>query len=944
MIANGSISNQTDEFIEDEITRIIFVYVSPCVIFIGTVANILSILVLSKKTMRRSTTMFYLLILSSADLLVLYTGLLRYWIIMAFDIDIRLHSDFICKLHAFLVYFSLDFASWILVAVTMDRCISVMRPLKARLCCTHNVSKVIVVVLVVAMVFINSHLFFTVEIIARNGPKLICQEADANFVSKIWPWIDFAVFCFVPFGIMIVANSLIIQRVSASVKTLKNMTVDNNLGRSFDSVYTRRTSFGSSHISGEHSDEISTITEACETQNGFSNDTVNKTANNNSTRLQTSTNVTVMLLVKTSESDVKKLTSQVSELNNTCDSFNIKLDELNAEKDNLWIAQASGGSGSPGKGSKLKKEIAEIHKQNSELKSTVSDLQYEATKNNLIFYGIVDMPGEDVQNLLSGFVRYEMDVKTNINFRSVRRMNSKFKPRPIIATFDNFKQREVVKSSAYKLKSSPFGLSVQYTPDVLAKRKQLLPIQREARAQQAKAVMIRDKLYINNELFDQIKHKQFLPKMETQIPNEKIEDIVTSDKNLFIACVYIPPVRSNFYKLYNCDLFVDLENSIELYSSLGDVILLGDTNSRTGAIDDFVSNDSIHSTIRNRLDDIFDYSADIELNVRNNPDNNTNCYGPKLISLCKASGLRILNGRHKNGFANDFTFCGANGMSVIDYLLVPVSLFPIVRQLIVSNFTTFSDHAFLHIQLSLLCNKQNSTRFPDDENREKLSQDKFKWNDELKEQCRDCLLNNMEKINMCRERIDFDGQQLLDNSLDEFTSTLNDIMAPFFKKRTINFKSCRSNICDDKPWFNAQCKDLHRRYINCLNIFNRLKSQLNHSNLIRAKKDYKTLERRLKQEYMRTEGNMLDIMRLTNPKLFYKKFKRKASPKHAVPLKLFHEHFKSLCSSDTDAVLDDSQFNNTDGECDITIIMNSSKTFSEATDSSSVHRCLFLRV
>ncbi|CAG2239187.1 unnamed protein product [Mytilus edulis] len=234
--------------------------------------------------------------------------------------------------------------------------------------------------------------------------------------------------------------------------------------------------------------------------------------------------------VKTSESDVKKLTSQVSELNNTCDSFNIKLDELNAEKDNLWIAQASGGSGSPGKGSKLKKEIAEIHKQNSELKSTVSDLQYEATKNNLIFYGIVDMPGEDVQNLLSGFVRYEMDVKTNINFRSVRRMNSKFKPRPIIATFDNFKQREVVKSSAYKLKSSPFGLSVQYTPDVLAKRKQLLPIQREARAQQAKAVMIRDKLYINNELFDQIKHKQFLPKMETQIPNEKIEVDICTDK------------------------------------------------------------------------------------------------------------------------------------------------------------------------------------------------------------------------------------------------------------------------------------------------------------------------------------------------------------------------------------------------------------------------------
>ncbi|CAC5390151.1 unnamed protein product [Mytilus coruscus] len=234
--------------------------------------------------------------------------------------------------------------------------------------------------------------------------------------------------------------------------------------------------------------------------------------------------------VKTTESDVKKLTTQVSELSNTCDNFNIKLDELKEEKDNLWIAQASGGSSSQGKGSKLKKEIAEIHKQNSELKSTVSDLQYEATKNNLIFYGIVDMPGEDVQNLLSGFVRDELEIKRNVNFRSVRRMNSKYKPRPIIVTFDNFKQREVVKSSAYKLKGSPFSLSVQYTPDVLAKRKQLLPIQREARTQKAKAVMMRDKLYIKNELFDQIKHKQYISKMETQIPNEKIDVDLCTDK------------------------------------------------------------------------------------------------------------------------------------------------------------------------------------------------------------------------------------------------------------------------------------------------------------------------------------------------------------------------------------------------------------------------------
>ena len=51
-------------------------------------------------------------------------------------------------------------------------------------------------------------------------------------------------------------------------------------------------------------------------------------------------------------------------------------------------------------------------------------------------------------------------------------------------------------------------------------------------------------------------------------------------------------------------------------------------------------------------------------------DGYVNSFGRKLLSLCKTTGLRILNGRHEGDKVGNFTFFGANGMSLIDYLLV----------------------------------------------------------------------------------------------------------------------------------------------------------------------------------------------------------------------------------------------------------------------------------
>lgn len=215
----ASINMTYKDYVEYRAAEHIWICISPCLLFIGTVANILSITVLVRKSMRTSTTMFYLTILSFGDLFVLYTGLFRFWLQHAFKLDLRLLSDFGCKVHAFLVYFSLDFTTWILVAVTVDRCVSVALPLKAKRYCSLKKAKVSVVIIGTIMALINIHLFNTVGIVDHLG-ELQCQGKN-DFIFAVWPWIDFCVFSFIPFSVMIISNIIIIRQIVLSKRRLK---------------------------------------------------------------------------------------------------------------------------------------------------------------------------------------------------------------------------------------------------------------------------------------------------------------------------------------------------------------------------------------------------------------------------------------------------------------------------------------------------------------------------------------------------------------------------------------------------------------------------------------------------------------------------------------------------------------------------------------------------
>ena len=146
----------------------------------------------------------------------------------------------------------------------------------------------------------------------------------------------------------------------------------------------------------------------------------------------------------------------------------------------------------------------------------------------------------------------------------------------------------------------------------------------------------------------------------------------------------------------------------------------------------------------------------------------------------------------------------------------------------------------------------------------------------------------MDQLKAFCDSFNFDSQVELNDSVKNFSDHLCSIMSPFLKwKEIYNLETARREVIWKKK-INLGLKSSVSNYtkITCdvwryLIIF---KCVANHNELTVAKRKYKICEARLKRRYKRQEGNMLEGLKLMNPKLFYRKFssKRRIKPRVSV--------------------------------------------------------------
>ena len=187
---------------------------------IGTVGNVLSIIVLSRKSMRTSSSCVFMFALAILDTLALWSimfGMLQ-------RVYVRtLPSLWFCRMLFFFQNVATTMASWILICMTVERFIAIYFPLHAGKMCTVKRARMTICVLLVFIMLMAMHDFWTgVHIPTSN----LCTHATKKYpiLLNAMNYIEALMGCFIPEITLLIINPLIVYRLKVTQAQQKYMT------------------------------------------------------------------------------------------------------------------------------------------------------------------------------------------------------------------------------------------------------------------------------------------------------------------------------------------------------------------------------------------------------------------------------------------------------------------------------------------------------------------------------------------------------------------------------------------------------------------------------------------------------------------------------------------------------------------------------------------------
>jgi hypothetical protein len=213
-------------------TRWISSIISPIILVGGGVGNIISFIVLLRARLRRQTTSIYLAVMCVAEMGTCYTGLLRQFLLDAFDFDIRTINAFTCRTHIYFTYVFLRLAPLLLALVTLQRYFYVSQ----RAICTLRSTYIQLLSLFLFVCLAESHFFTFYDLTysdTRPRSDHIPFECTVDFIhysryykfrSVIYQKLALVAYTIVPLTIIIVGNLLLIRTVRLSSQRLHSST------------------------------------------------------------------------------------------------------------------------------------------------------------------------------------------------------------------------------------------------------------------------------------------------------------------------------------------------------------------------------------------------------------------------------------------------------------------------------------------------------------------------------------------------------------------------------------------------------------------------------------------------------------------------------------------------------------------------------------------------
>lgn len=208
------------ETTEYKLGIILVTYFLPVIIVSGTIGNVTSFVVLLRKRMRSVTVYLYLTVLACADTSVLYLSAFKTWLRLLTGIEILHVSEAGCKVVMLLFLFGLYMSAWLIVLITVDRCIVVWLPFKAAIICTRKRAVISLLVLSSTVLLYNLHVLWTLDLNSPSSDSGLTQQcapwSDNYFMTRVFPYLNLASYSLAPFTIVLSLNLAIIWKVLRS--------------------------------------------------------------------------------------------------------------------------------------------------------------------------------------------------------------------------------------------------------------------------------------------------------------------------------------------------------------------------------------------------------------------------------------------------------------------------------------------------------------------------------------------------------------------------------------------------------------------------------------------------------------------------------------------------------------------------------------------------------
>lgn len=197
--------------------------IPPCLILIGTISNILVILVYSQPKFQKLPTKNVWRLLSTVDIFCLLQ-IIKYFLSNTFSYNLYMISPFTCKLIAFLTH-SGAISSWLVVYISSERFTSLVFPKLNKLLRRRQIT-------IFALIFLFYVIFYSQRFIYNGFTYQVSNSSMNASITKcttlqefqsihiIFKWIDSFISTIIPFILMFLSSVFLIQTVFSSRKRL----------------------------------------------------------------------------------------------------------------------------------------------------------------------------------------------------------------------------------------------------------------------------------------------------------------------------------------------------------------------------------------------------------------------------------------------------------------------------------------------------------------------------------------------------------------------------------------------------------------------------------------------------------------------------------------------------------------------------------------------------